>query len=62
MRATAALSLTRLARAALAPRRNKAMIAVIWWPMMEGFYNKWFGWGPGYRKKLVDKGPSDPAI
>ena len=29
---------------------------------MEGFYNKWFGWGPGYRKKLVDKGPSDPAI
>ena len=32
------------------------MIAVIWWPMMEGFYNKWFGWGPGYRQKLADKG------
>lgn len=29
-----------------------AMIAVIWYPMVEGFYNKWFGWGPEYRKQL----------
>lgn len=28
---------------------------------MEGFYNKWFGWGPGYRKKLEGGQLADKA-